>query len=115
MRLDVIEIKVNNWEAMLKWYSEVLGLTIIGKEDDDRFALLSTGGTMIGLIEERKIVKNPQHITPYWKVDNLEREVTRFLQEGVSFPKGIEQRHWGKQAVFNDPEGNVHYLCQEEG
>lgn len=115
MKLDNIELQVQDWEKMAKWYTEVLGLKILAKENKDKFALLGNGqGVKIGLFQVSTTAIRPNgRITPYWRVENIDKMVKELETKGVKFPKGIEKPHWGKQAEFSDPEGNRHFLYQE--
>ncbi|MBI2405419.1 VOC family protein [Candidatus Gottesmanbacteria bacterium] len=112
MKLDVIELHVNNWHKSLDWWVNKLGLKIIVQEDDHKFALLlGTGGAMVGLYGGKPTSK--QRFVPHFKVVNLEETVEKLKHNAIHVDT-IEIRHWGKQAKVTDPEENIFYLYQEE-
>lgn len=116
MKLDVVEIRVSHWEEMVAWYQHTLGLKLIAREDDDQFALLSVeDGATIGLWGAgKKSTRGTCAHSLHWRVDNVDLAVDELSGRGITFPKRIEQRHWGRVAEFHDPEGNKHFLYQEK-
>lgn len=114
MKLDVIEIQVRDWAGMMKWYHSVLGLEILAREDDDKFAMLGNEGSIVALVQVDEVSGTPGNIMPYWRVENIENVVEKLTSSGVRFSTKVETTHWGKQAKFSDLEGNVHFLYQEE-
>lgn len=116
MKLDVIEIQVKEWDEMVRWYNEILGLKILAKENEDKFALLvGENGAAVGLFGKENLSDLKGNITPYWHVDNIENTFQSLSAKGVRFVANIEKRHWGKQARFVDPEDNNHFIYQEKG
>ena len=111
MRLDIIELQVNNWKSMVEWYKK-LGFTIKFREDDHQFALLSSdNGVMIGLYgAEPKISSN---FIPYIKVEDIEVTVNQLKSKKIEV-NAVEKRHWGKRAKIIDLERNTLYLYEEE-
>lgn len=115
IELGVIEIQVLDWEKMVSWYQNNLGLIVIAKEDGDRFALLQgKSGSMIGLIGVKKLPAKSQRITLYWSTQDINTSVNTLKAQGIIFSGNIEKRHWGKQIEFQDPEDNLHMLAQEK-
>lgn len=111
MKLDIIELQVKNWKSMVEWY-EKLGFTVRYREDEHKFALLSADdGAMLGLYGVES--KTPSNFTPYIKVEGINKEVQELKNKGIAVD-AMEERHWGKQALVTDPEGNTLYLYEEK-
>lgn len=96
MKVDHIGIAVKNLEETLKFYTEVLGLTLHGtevvEEQKVRVAFLPVGDTEIELLESTSedgpiakfIEKNGegvQHIA--FKVDNIEEAIEEMKAKGM--------------------------------
>ena len=97
---------------MLDWYVEKLGLRVVAKEDDHKFALLAgDDASMIGILgtDDRA-----QKLIPYFRTDNLDKVVVDLGAKSVTVGN-VEVQHWGKQAKVTDPEGNDVYLYEESG
>ncbi len=112
MKIDIIELQVNNWKSMVEWYEKSLGFTVRFLEDDHQFALLSGEvGAMLGLygVEEKTYTS----FIPYMRVEDVEVGVQKLKSMEVNVG-AIEERHWGKRAKITDPEGNVFYLYEEK-
>lgn len=112
MKLDIIELRVKNWQKMLNWFTKTLGLSLVVKEDDDKFALVrDKEGLMIGLWMDKS--KSKQRYVPYFKVNNLQHFINTLKTKSVIVGK-IQKKHWGDQAKVVDPEGNELYVYQEK-
>ncbi len=113
MKLDIIELQVKNWEEMVEWYSSILDLKVMVREDDHRFALLrGESGAMLGLFWVENPTQGSNRFILYFRTDNLENTVNDLKVKAVNIGK-IQIQHWGKQAKIKDPEGNECYLYEE--
>ncbi len=112
MKLDIIELRVKNWQKMLDWFTNTLGLTLVVKEDDDKFALVGDKkGLMIGIWMDKS--KSKQRYVPYFKVDNLQHYINKLKNKSVKVGK-IQKKHWDEQAKVIDPEDNELCVYQEK-
>ena len=48
--LYCVELRTQNWQTMLNWYREVLGLRVLVRVIDDGYALLDAGETRLALL-----------------------------------------------------------------
>jgi catechol 2,3-dioxygenase-like lactoylglutathione lyase family enzyme len=48
--LFCLEILTSNWERMVAWYRNTLGLRSLIRIDEDRYALLAAGGTRLAIL-----------------------------------------------------------------
>ena len=111
-----------NEEAARRFYSEVLGLSLV---EDSPFALVfDANGTMLRIqkVQEHTPAK---HTTLGWDVEDIRAEIGALLQRGVSFERftGLPQDElsiWTAPsgaliAWFLDPDGNALSLTQFSG
>lgn len=112
MKLDVVELRVKDWQKMLDFWKNQLGLSVVAREEDHNFVLLGgDNGAMIGLFEA--IEANQQKFVPYFKVGDLEVMVADLKSKSIDIGE-IQETHWGRQAKVVDPEGNEFYIYQEK-
>lgn len=114
--LDLVTIEVRDWEAAVRWYTAVLGLEVVAREDNDRFCMLDTGGSVLALATD-----HPEHsagaaenrVAPSFRVDDLEATLERLRSAGVRVDPvvdGGEEAY--RLARIWDPEGNrLHLYC----
>jgi catechol 2,3-dioxygenase-like lactoylglutathione lyase family enzyme len=108
--LDVVTIQVRDWDAAVSWYTEMLGLTVVVREDDHRFCMLQTGGAMLALATD-----HPEHasstgenrIAPSFQVGDLDAAVARLSAAGVKVDPELDGGHEAyRLARIWDLEGN---------
>ena len=106
-------------DEALGFYRDVLGLTFVA---DTPFALVfDVGGTELR-IQKTRDLEPARHTVLGWQVDNIEADVDRLSEAGVSFAiyEGMPQDERGiwttpdgaKIAWFKDPDGNTLSLTQ---
>lgn len=106
-------------DEALTFYRDVLGLTFVA---DTPFALVfDVGGTELR-IQKTRDLEPAGHTVLGWQVDNMEADVDRLSEAGVSFViyEGMPQDERGiwttpdgaKIAWFKDPDGNTLSLTQ---
>jgi catechol 2,3-dioxygenase-like lactoylglutathione lyase family enzyme len=114
--LDVITIQVRDWAAAVSWYTDVLGLAIVAREDDHRFCMLRAGAVMRALASD-----HPEHaaslaenrMAPGFQVENLETTLAALADAGVRVDPELDGGDEGHRlARIWDPEGNrLHLYC----
>lgn len=104
-------IHVEDLEASILFYQNVLGLALLDKGED--WAHFDSGaGTLLELFsggKRRKKPKKPdqQSIVLGLRVEDLDLAVAELQQKGVSFiPEGSGEFASTRWAHFSDPEGN---------
>ena len=108
--LDMIAVRVRDWPAMVRWYEEILGLTLYHREDDDLFAVLGVGdGATLALVGEHPVVLGTENrVIPGFQVEDLDATLKQLEGKGV-LPEDTEGGHDGayRLARIRDPEGNL--------
>ena len=104
-----------NYEAMLKFYRDGLGMQITDEwdEPDDRGTLLAFGGkadsTVIEVIDmENNAVPGvkPVNVALSIQVDNADALHSKLKERGISIARGLEDAPWGHRSFgIDDPDG----------
>jgi predicted enzyme related to lactoylglutathione lyase len=101
---------VEDLEAEVSFYRDVLGLVLLGKGED--WAHFDAGnGALFELMSGGKAAPQPkdpaqQPIILGLRVEDLERAVAELKQKGVNFVGDIGDYKNTRWAHFSDPEGN---------
>jgi catechol 2,3-dioxygenase-like lactoylglutathione lyase family enzyme len=111
-RLMMVTIQVRDFDAMVRWYQETLGLTVLGLEPNE-FCLLKAphGSSTIALATD-----HPERIpdrpgigwTPTFAVDDFDQTIAELRARGVELDAPEEGADEGYRLVrIRDPEGNA--------
>ncbi len=105
---------ITNMDSSLKFYSEVLGMTVTSHFSND-WATVAAGGFEIGL--HPKSEKQPSPGTPGsimigLTVDDIDAAGAKLQSGGAKAIKEIERGSGGSFLHFSDPDGNELYLWQ---
>lgn len=101
---------VEDLVSAIAFYSDVLGLPLLGKGKD--WAHFDAGnGAMLELLTEGVASLEPkksgqQSIIPGLRVDDFDAAITGLKQKGVHFIGDIGEYAGTRWAQFTDPEGN---------
>src|SRR3954462_4363224 len=110
-RVTMVTLQVRDFDKMVAWYRDSLGLTVVGLEPGE-FCLLGAGGsTTLALATD-----HPERIpsrpgvgwTPNLGVDDFDEFVAALRSRGVEFDAEEEGADEGYRLVrVRDPEGNA--------
>ena len=106
-----ITLSVSDLEKSKKFYGEILGLN--KKYEFSSYVGFECGGVEIGLTPRKKpkIGRDPPSIELF--VDNVDAACQALRERGVEFLVEPHDEPWGgRQAKFQDPDGNVLELTQ---
>jgi len=104
--LYCVELRTTNWERMVDWYRDVLGLRVLVRVVDDGYALLEAGETRIALLERDAVGEASKRISLAFEVEDMRKVGARLEASGVTvlYPvRGEEHLH---EANALDPDGN---------
>lgn len=105
-----------DFDKTIKFYTEVLGLTLLSRMDEYQWAeLQGKDGAMIGVSVESEMcpLKAGQNAILTYTVDNIEEVRKEFLEKGVNLIGDIvEVPGHVKLQLFTDSDGNMSQLAQ---
>jgi catechol 2,3-dioxygenase-like lactoylglutathione lyase family enzyme len=110
--ISLVTVQVRDFDAMVAWYRDVLGLSVVWREPNE-FCTLSApgGGAVIALATDHpdRISPNPRTgWTPTFSVDDFDATVASLRAAGVAFDAEEEGSEEAYRLVrIEDPEGNV--------
>ena len=111
-RIMMVTVQVRDFETMVEWYRDMLGLEFLGLEPGE-FCLLRAphGSTTIGLATDHpdRIPERPGvGWTPTFAVNDFDAFVLKLRDLGVTFDAEEEGADEGYRLVrVRDPEGNA--------
>lgn len=107
MELNLINLRVSDWEGMVKWYQEVLGLTPITLQPEHRYGWLDAGAVRLGINGTHTPGEASNRLTIEFEVGSLKDELSRLESLGCEFFDIQNEEEDGyRMASFRDPEGN---------
>jgi catechol 2,3-dioxygenase-like lactoylglutathione lyase family enzyme len=110
-----VALVVNDPEAALEFYRDVLGLSVVDRPDGARIpgSWLQLGNGQIHLFQPADPAMNPAHFAI--EVDDLGSTVEAIRAQGHHVYEAEEHRQgFGYQAIVLDPSGNVIELNQRD-
>jgi catechol 2,3-dioxygenase-like lactoylglutathione lyase family enzyme len=113
----VATIYVTDMDRAVRFYSEALGLRLLGQQGGHWASLDAGDGLVLGLhsvpADDPRIGQTGAITVGLSVSGAIESEVTTFLGRGVKFrgPVQVDGQARVKMAFFTDPDGNPLYLC----
>ncbi len=106
--LSIVTVDVSDWEGMVDFYQDVLGLNAIELEPEHRYGWLDAGTVVLafrGVDEEQE--KSGTGISLQFEVDDIDTAIKELEAAGAEFyDKQLEGEEGYRIAYFYDPEGN---------
>lgn len=104
--LYCVELRTANWDNMVEWYREILGLRVLVRVTDDKYALLEAGDTRVALIGRNAAGEASRRISLAFEVSDVRHLAARLESVGspVSYPK--RDAEGLREANTSDPDGN---------
>ncbi len=111
-----LTLQVRDFEKMLKFYVDLLGLRLRYR-NRDQWAEANAGGLTIGFtkaLPDAPAGGAGGNLSIGLTVEKLEEAVSTLGKKGIAFSQGISETPAARLAFFTDPEGNPIYLCELE-
>jgi predicted enzyme related to lactoylglutathione lyase len=109
MNLAMIELRADNWERLVEWYHDVLGLPVLMRVPANSYAMLQAGHVHLAIKERSTAPPAVQHeegTTLYFAVSDVEAELQRLMELGVPLLKPLKVTPENyRRVIIADPEG----------
>lgn len=107
-RIDTVFIEVSDFDYSIKWYKEILGLTM--RWNRNGYAAFNVGETALTLVQATN-VKPAIHSPFNFMTTNID-EVHQFLVENKVDTEDIADYEDIRTFDFKDPDGHILGFCQ---
>lgn len=99
-----VELRTPRWESLVAWYRDVVGLRVLLRVDDDRYALLDAGGTRLAILGR----ESPGEASGRWSLgfetDDLDAARDRLGAAATAPPRSDPEGF--RELAGVDPDGN---------
>jgi predicted enzyme related to lactoylglutathione lyase len=104
--LYCVEIRTDNWQNLVAWYKNALGMRSLLRVEEDRYALLAAGGTRLAIVGRDSHDQKSPRWTLAFEVANL--DVAEARLEGAGAEVGPRRLHpeGFTTVAATDPDGN---------
>ncbi|MBM3946155.1 MAG: hypothetical protein FJ315_01985 [SAR202 cluster bacterium] len=115
--IGIVALKVQDWEKMVTFYRDTLGLPARVFDVENQYAMFDTGAVRFA-VEAGGVAstfpkgagQNPVQVN--FQTDALEQTVSGLKRRGVNFVTQVKSGPGYDYIVFADPEGNQQVLYQ---
>jgi len=110
--LFAVEIRSPRWEPLVAWYRDALGLEVLLRVIDDRYALLAAGSARLAILGRDEATppgsrwSQSRRWSLAFEVTDLEAARARLLAAGCVAPKPTANPEGFRELVVADPDGN---------
>ncbi|PZC47502.1 MAG: hypothetical protein C1O27_001449 [Chloroflexi bacterium] len=117
--IGIIALKCKDWEGMIIFYRDTLGLPVRLVDEAHKYAMFFTGDVRFAIEDIGIAPANPPEpdqsvVVVNFRVEGLEGTVAELSAKGVAFSSDIRQGPGYRYAKFADPEGNQHVLFERQ-
>ena len=104
--LYCVELRTANWQALVKWYREVLGLRVLVRVVDDGYALLEAGETRLSIVARPSPGERSTRISLAFVVGDVSQVCGRLEAAGSPISRPLRDEEGLREANTTDPDGN---------
>jgi predicted enzyme related to lactoylglutathione lyase len=110
--LFAVEIRSARWESLVAWYRDALGLEVLLRVIDDRYALLAAGSARLAILGREDAVppgsrwSQSSRWSLAFEVADLEAVRERLVAAGSMSPEPTANPEGFREFVVTDPDGN---------
>lgn len=104
--LYCVELRTDNWQRLVDWYRQVLGLRVLVRVVDDGYALLEAGDTRIALLSRTNSYPASGRISLAFEVDDVPKVVARLDEAGSPLQHPPHDPEGLREVNTTDPDGN---------
>ncbi|MFM7041008.1 MAG: VOC family protein [Planctomycetaceae bacterium] len=104
--LFAVEIRSARWDALVAWYREALGLQVLLRVIDDRYALLAAGSARLVILGRDEAPPESRRWSLAFEVDDLDAARSRLASANHDPPSPTANPEGFREFVVSDPDGN---------
>jgi len=104
--LFAVEIRTTRWPELVAWYRDVLGLEVLLRVVDDRYALLAAGPARLAILGREATDPVSRRWSLGFEVVDLEVTRRALLAAGIESPPATANPEGFRELVVTDPDGN---------
>ncbi|MFM8414813.1 MAG: VOC family protein [Planctomycetota bacterium] len=104
--LFAVEIRTTRWAELVAWYRDALGLEVLLRVIDDRYALLEAGSARLAILGRDDAVPESRRWSLAFEVADLEATRDRLSAAGCAAPEPTANPEGFREFVVADPDGN---------
>jgi predicted enzyme related to lactoylglutathione lyase len=104
--LFAVEIRSARWESLVAWYRDALGLEVLLRVIDDRYALLAAGSARLAILGRDEAPPESRRWSLAFEVADLEAVRERLVAAGSMSPEPTANPEGFREFVVTDPDGN---------
>ena len=104
--LFAVELRTTQWEALVRWYREILGLRVALRVEEDRYALLLAEGTRLAILERPVEAPPSPCLVLVFEVADLAAIERTLADAGVAFEGPRHHAEGFSDLKLTDPDGN---------
>jgi catechol 2,3-dioxygenase-like lactoylglutathione lyase family enzyme len=104
--LYCVELRTTQWERIVSWYRDGLGLRVLVRVTDDGYALLDAGESRLAILARKSIGEPTRRISLAFEVADVHTISVRL--QAMGSPIRVPDRHAEDLREVNtlDPDGN---------
>ncbi|MFM7207210.1 MAG: VOC family protein [Planctomycetaceae bacterium] len=99
-----VELRTTRWEMLVDWYRDVVGLKVLLRVEDDRYALLDAGCTRLAIMGRASPGEPSGRWSLGFETDDLDAAALRLGAAAASPPRTNPEGF--RELVAHDPDGN---------
>jgi predicted enzyme related to lactoylglutathione lyase len=104
--LFAVEIRTARWDELVDWYRKALGLKVLLRVVDDRYALLEAGAARLAILGREAAAGESRRWSLGFEVDDLDATQARLAAAGIATPAPLANPEGFRELVVADPDGN---------
>ena len=101
-----VELRTAQWEHMVQWYRNVLGLRVLVRVVDDGYALFEAGDTRVAILSRENAGAASGRWSLGFEVIDLEATHARLRAADADVLEPKTHPEGSRELVTDDPDGN---------
>ena len=104
--LFAVELRTTRWAELVAWYRDVLGLKVLLRVIDDRYALLAAGGSRLAILGRDEPAETNARVTLCFEVTCLDTARSTLAAAGNLTAEPVANPEGFRELIVTDPDGN---------